>query len=250
MKKLKDILFVIFNQLTFILFLLIFITINSKSQTITNGTFDMVPVGFGWNTSCVSLPYEMLPESVYGGPSGFNRVAEIDLGAGICQNVSGFIPGNSYILNFLGQRRLTSSPPPIVDINIIFGSLSAYATNSNTSWLPNLYSFTFIATSVMHTLSISAGPLQTSTRGFIIDNIQIVPTPLNLNFNNFNNNLLINKSITQNNFECKIIEEKYYDLLGNELFIKPKEQYFILHIVKKCGQEIILINKKIIIYER
>lgn len=127
MKKLKDILFVIFIQLTFILFLLIFITINSKSQTITNGTFDMVPVGFGWNTSCVSLPYEMFPERVYRGPSWSNRVAEIDLGAG------------------------------------------AYATNSNTSWLPNLYLFTFI------------------------DNIQIVLTPLNLNFNNFNNNLLINK---------------------------------------------------------
>lgn len=136
-----------------------------------------------WNASGNAV--ETNPETVYGGSIAANRVAEVDLLVSLTQSITGLIVGQSYTLSYLGSRRSGAATPNPVNINITIdgAALSTTDVRSNATFGWTNSSFNFVATQTTHLLSITAGNLNVTTRGFIIDDILITPlSPLAVEF--------------------------------------------------------------------
>lgn len=138
-----------------------------SGQGVTNGDFASGAGSWGCNP-------EINMESVYGGVSGSNPVAEIDDEVNLCQTISGFIPGDVYVLSYVASRRLGGCPgPDPADVNVSIGSLSTIDSRSNTVWGFTASSFSFVANSSTETLSITPNFPAFTTCGFILDDISI-----------------------------------------------------------------------------
>jgi hypothetical protein len=136
-----------------------------------------------WNASGNGV--ETNPETVYGGSLGTNRVAEVDLLVSLTQSITGLTIGQTYTLSFRASRRTNGAAPnPVnVNINIDGAALSTTDVRSNATFGWTNSSFNFVATQTTHLLSITAGNLNITTRGFIIDDILIAPlSPLAVEF--------------------------------------------------------------------
>jgi len=156
----------------------LYTSFNTSAQTVTNGNF--TSGGAGWG--CAP---ETNPESVYGGP-GSNRVAEVDIEAGLCQTISGFTIGSLYQITFDCSRRTTCGPATqTLDFGIDGGALPTENISSTGAFSFTVEVFDFTATATSHTIDFNG--TSAGTCGLIIDNIVIslvsaLPIEL-LNFN-------------------------------------------------------------------
>lgn len=141
-----------------------FLAQSVSGQTVTNGNFSNNTYGWGCNP-------EINQETVYGGNSGTNYVAEVDQEANLCQTISGFTPGATYKLKFLASRRTTCGPTlQIINVTISGGALSATVSRNGTSFSLAQESIQFTATASSQTLTFTSGT--TGTCNMLIDNIQ------------------------------------------------------------------------------
>lgn len=164
----------------FFLGALFFLKTNSFSQLLLNGDFALGSLLWGC-TPEVSL------QSAYGG-IGSNLVAEVDAGATLCQTVAGFVPGNSYYISVDATRRTGGcGSPAITNVDLtIAGCLSVTIVRTNTvfGWSSSAYIFT--ATSLIHTITFSAGAgFGGSTCGMIIDNVVVAASALPVELTSF-----------------------------------------------------------------
>lgn len=155
------------KQVLFIWFVLALSSL--KSQSVANGDFSAGAGSWGCNP-------ETYPENVYGGGTS-NSVAEVDELAGLCQTISGFVPGSIYSISIDYSRRTGGCPGPNpAGANIIIsnGVLTASVSSNVANYALQNSVFTFTATQTMLTLSIVATFVGT-TCGLIIDNVVIAP---------------------------------------------------------------------------
>lgn len=146
-----------------ILSLIAFVSLNG--QSVTNGGFTLNASGWGCSP-------EINVESVYGGISAVNKVAEIDAQAGLCQTVSGLIVGQDYILSFDCSRRTTCGPAiQSMNVELDGGALNTNVVRNGTPFQWVNESFCFTATSSLHVLTFAA--TINGTCGLIVDNISI-----------------------------------------------------------------------------
>lgn len=142
------------------------------AQAVVNGNFQSGTSGW---TSCGAI--EVNPETVYGGVLGTNVVAEVDILATLCQDIGGFVIGQTYTLSFIATRRNGGCPGPNpVDANVRIspGALTQFDSRSGAwNWVASSYNF--IATAATQQLTFTAGPTQSTTCGYIVDDIQIQP---------------------------------------------------------------------------
>lgn len=152
------------NRLILNLFLaMLFVSSNISAQTVTNGTFTSGSTGWGCSP-------ETNPQSVYGGggPSGSNRVAEVDSKAGLCQTISGFTIGSVYNVTFDCSKRVPCGPPiQTLDFSIDGGALAPQNITRTGTFGFTAETFNFTATATSHTIDFNG------TCGLIIDNIVI-----------------------------------------------------------------------------
>jgi len=141
------------------------ITLSSYGQTVTNGSFSSGTTGWGCNP-------ETGIESVYGGPSGTNFIAEVDEAAGLCQTISGFTIGTSYRLNLEVSRRTTCGPA-LQAMTVTIGNLTGNVSRNGTAFAFAPETFTFTATATTLTLNFSA--TTAGTCNLILDNVSISP---------------------------------------------------------------------------
>ncbi|NNT71702.1 HYR domain-containing protein [Flavobacterium sp. IMCC34852] len=113
-------------------------------------------------------------EAGYGGSNPFNAVAEIDHEpVTLCQNISGFVVGQTYQLTFRASRR--SGAPPTVGtiITIDGGALNTTVSRSNGLFSLTPETISFVATQTTHQLKFEPSAGWGGTVGFIIDDISI-----------------------------------------------------------------------------
>jgi hypothetical protein len=164
----------------FFLGALFFLKTDSFSQLLLNGDFTL-------GTSLWSCTPEVSIQSAYGG-IGSNLVAEVDAAATLCQTVLGFIPGNSYYISVDASRRTGGcGSPAITNVDLtVAGCLSVTIVRTNTvfGWSSSAYIFT--ATSLIHTITFSAGAgFGGSTCGMIIDNVVVAASALPVELTSF-----------------------------------------------------------------
>lgn len=135
------------------------------SQTLVNGNFNSGTASWGCNA-------ETNAESVYGGSSTTNLVAEVDAEAGLCQTVTGLTPGAYYRLTFLCSRRTTCGPT-VQNMNVTLsgGVLNKAVSRNGTAFSLALETGYFVASSTSHLLTFTGNT--TETCNLIVDNIQI-----------------------------------------------------------------------------
>jgi hypothetical protein len=132
--------------------------------TVSNYNFSNGTTGWGCNP-------EVNYEGTYGGSSwSSNRVAEVDQEAGLCQTISGFVPGAVYRLRFQASRR-TNCGPTAQSIRANIAELSGFVSRNGTNFNFTWESFDFTATSASHVLSFTS-PLS-GTCNILVDNIEI-----------------------------------------------------------------------------
>ncbi|MCH2224735.1 MAG: DUF642 domain-containing protein [Crocinitomicaceae bacterium] len=143
--------------------------ISGFSQSVLNGSFNSGSSNWG----CSPEAYHV--ESVYGGSNTTNRVAEIDNAAGLCQSISGFTIGDTYILTFDCSRR-TNCGPTLQSMNLTIdgNALSTSISRNGTSFSFVGESFSFTATATTHTITFSG--TSGGTCGLILDNITVLNT--------------------------------------------------------------------------
>lgn len=133
------------------------------SQTISNGNFNSGTASWGCNP-------ETNPESVYGGSSGTNVVAEVDAAAGLCQTITGLTVGALYRVSFLCSRR-TSCGPVVQNMNVTIGGATKSFSRNGTAFSLVPEFIDFVPTATVHTLSFTG--TTTETCNLLVDNIQI-----------------------------------------------------------------------------
>lgn len=135
------------------------------AQTISNGNFNNGTTSWGCNP-------ETNAESVYGGTSTTNQVAEVDASAGLCQTINGFAVGAYYRLSFLCSRRTTCGPTvQSMNVTMSGGVINRSVSRNGTAFSLTNESINFVATSTSHTLSFVG--TTTETCNLLLDNIQI-----------------------------------------------------------------------------
>ena len=146
-------------------FLTILTGFNLSAQVITNGNFNGGTTGWGCNP-------EVNTESVYGGSSVTNQVAEVDEAAGLCQTISGFTVGSYYRLSMVVSRRTTCGPT-VQGMKITFSNnaLNASVSRNGTNFALTTETFTFVATSTTQTLNFAA--TTAGTCNLLVDNVSL-----------------------------------------------------------------------------
>lgn len=140
-----------------------------QAQGIANGDFSSGTASWGCSP-------ETNAESVYGGSSGTNAVAEVDNGAGLCQTISGFTIGSVYRFSISYCRRTGGGcpAPNPAGANITIGSVLTASVSSNlTTFSFQTSSFNFTANQTSLTLNVVPN-FTGSTCGLIVDNLSIV----------------------------------------------------------------------------
>lgn len=133
------------------------------AQTISNGNFNSGTASWGCNP-------ETNAESVYGGSSNSNTVAEIDATAGLCQTINGLTVGALYRVTFLCSRR-TSCGPTVQSMNVTIGSASKSISRNGTAFSLVPEFIDFVPTAGVQTLTFTGAT--TETCNLLVDNIQI-----------------------------------------------------------------------------
>jgi hypothetical protein len=135
------------------------------AQTIANGNFNSGTASWGCNP-------ETNAESVYGGSSTTNTVAEVDAVAGLCQTINGLTIGALYRVSFLCSRR-TSCGPTVQSMNVtISGGVATKSISRNGTGFSMTTEFVdFVPTAIVHTLTFTG--TTTETCNLLVDNIQI-----------------------------------------------------------------------------
>lgn len=133
------------------------------SQTIANGNFNSGTASWGCNP-------ETNAESVYGGSSNTNMVAEVDASAGLCQTITGLTVGALYRISFLCSRR-TSCGPNVQSMNVTISSASKSITRNSTGFSLTTEFLDFVPTATVHTLTFTG--TTTETCNLLVDNIRI-----------------------------------------------------------------------------
>lgn len=138
-----------------------------QAQGITNGNFSSGTTGWGCSP-------ETNAENVYGGSSS-NSVAEVDIGAGLCQTISGLTIGSVYRFSISYCRRTGGCPAPNpAGANITIGTaLTTSVSSSLTTFSFQTSSFNFTANQTSLTLNIVPN-FTGSTCGLIVDDLSIV----------------------------------------------------------------------------
>lgn len=136
-----------------------------NAQSISNGNFNSGTASWGCNP-------ETNTESVYGGSSTTNMVAEVDAQAGLCQTINGLTVGALYRVTFLCSRR-TSCGPVVQSMNV---AVSGGAASKNISRNGTAFSLVsefvdFVPTATVHTLTFTG--TTTETCNLLVDNIQL-----------------------------------------------------------------------------
>ena len=140
--------------------------IPTNAQSITNGNFNSRNSGWGCNPEAVDR------ESTYGGSSSTNRVAEVDIQAGLCQTITGFTIGSEYSLSFKCSRRTTCGPTlQTMDVTISGGVLSETVSRNGGGFNFTTETFSFVANATSHTLEFEG--TVSGTCGLILDDIEI-----------------------------------------------------------------------------
>jgi len=118
---------------------------------------------------------EINNEVTYGGIDPNNWVAEVDVTVGLCQIVTGFIPGEQYELSFDCSGRSSACGPDNQSINVtIDGVLSENIFRDNTFFDLVNERFCFTASSTTHTLNFVSTTVPEVSCGAVIDNVEIV----------------------------------------------------------------------------
>ena len=135
------------------------------AQTIANGNFNLGVDSWGCNP-------ETNLESVYGGASNTNTVAEVDAAAGLCQTITGLTVGAFYRLSFLCSRR-TNCGPTLQSINVTMsgGVFSRAVSRNGTAFSLALETIDFVATSTSHTITFAG--TTTETCNLLLDDLRI-----------------------------------------------------------------------------
>lgn len=135
------------------------------AQTVLNGNFNSN--GASWGCSP-----EVNAESVYGGSSNSNLVAEVDALAGLCQTISGFTAGSYYKLSFLCSRRTTCGPTvQTMNVSMSGGVMNRSVSRNGTAFSLTTEFIYFYANAATHTLTFTG--TTTETCNLLVDNIQI-----------------------------------------------------------------------------
>lgn len=140
-------------------------------QLTTNGSF--TSGGDNWN-QCGNNVEAYGTEAGYGGSNPSNAVAEIDHEpVTLCQNINGFVVGQTYQLTFKASRR--SGAPSTVGtiITIDGGALNTTVSRSNSVFSLTAETISFVATQTTHQLKFEPSAGWGGTVGFIIDDIAI-----------------------------------------------------------------------------
>ncbi|MNK09837.1 hypothetical protein D3C87_278190 [compost metagenome] len=148
----------------FILALTCMLLCHVHAQTVANGNFNTGTTSWGCNP-------ETNTESVYGGASTTNTVAEVDAAAGLCQTITGFTIGSYYRLSFLCSRRTTCGPANQSMSVSISGGATRNISRNGTAFSLVSESIDFYATSASHTLTFTG--TTTETCNLIVDDIRI-----------------------------------------------------------------------------
>jgi hypothetical protein len=108
-------------------------------------------------------------------PKSSNFVAEVDKVMSLCQTISGLTVGDKYVLTFKATRRQNDDTPNPVSANVMIdgGALSKVVTRTNTTFELTAESFVFTATQETHKLTFTPSANNTSTLGFVVDDISI-----------------------------------------------------------------------------
>lgn len=133
------------------------------AQTIANGNFNSGTTSWGCSP-------ETNTESVYGGSSTTNTVAEVDVAAGLCQTITGLTVGASYRITFLCSRR-TSCGPTLQSMNVTIGAASKSISRNGTAFSLTTEFVDFVPTATSHTLTFTG--TTTETCNLLVDNIQV-----------------------------------------------------------------------------
>lgn len=135
------------------------------AQTVLNGNFN----SSGTNWGCSP---EVNAESVYGGSSTTNQVAEVDVAAGLCQTITGFTSGSYYRLSFKCSRRTTCGPTlQSLNVTLSGGVLNQNVSRNGTAFSLATETFFFIANAASLTLTFTG--TTTETCNLLVDDIQI-----------------------------------------------------------------------------
>lgn len=137
----------------------------AHAQTVANGNFNLGVTSWGCNP-------ETNIESVYGGVSNTNTVAEVDAAAGLCQTITGFTVGSFYRLSFLCSRR-TNCGPTLQSMNVTMsgGVFARSVSRNGTGFSLALETIDFVATATSHTLTFAG--TTTETCNLLLDDIRI-----------------------------------------------------------------------------
>lgn len=140
-------------------------------QLTTNGSF--ASGSDNWN-QCGNNVEAYGTEASYGGSNPFNAVAEIDHEpVTLCQNINGFVVGQTYQLTFRASRRLGAPPTVGTVITIDGGALNTTVSRSNNIFSLTPETISFVATQTTHQLKFEPSAGWGGTVGFIIDDIAI-----------------------------------------------------------------------------
>ncbi len=164
------------------------------SELVTNGNFNAGSAN--WN-DCGNI-VEVNPETGYGGTTIGNIIAEVDPDATtsttddrtLCQTITGFIPGKTYILTLKASRRTNpSGAPTTVGANIVIdgSALTTSVTRTNTVFSLTTSTFTFTATQTTHQLRLTPTSQWGTGLGLIVDDISIKAQSNGTITNSFNN---------------------------------------------------------------
>lgn len=150
---------------TLILALSCILQCTTYAQTISNGNFNSGTASWGCNP-------ETNAESVYGGSSNTNMVAEVDAVAGLCQTINGLTVGALYRISFLCSRR-TSCGPTVQSMNVAIsgGAATKSISRNGTGFSMTTEFVDFVPTANVHTLTFTG--TTTETCNLLVDNIQI-----------------------------------------------------------------------------
>lgn len=135
------------------------------AQTVANGNFNAGVASWGCNP-------ETNTESVYGGASTTNVVAEVDALAGLCQTINGFAVGAYYRLSFRCSRRTNCGPTnQTMNVTVSGGAATRSISRNGTGFSLALETIDFYATSATHTITFTG--TTTETCNLLVDDIQI-----------------------------------------------------------------------------
>lgn len=157
----------------FSILLFAFCAFYMQAQVVINGDFNLQTVSWG----CSPEAYHY--ETTYGGTDPTNIVAEIDMQAGLCQTINGFVAGHDYTFSFDVSRRTTCGPT-IQSFNFEIDSglvLSTPVSRNGVPWGWTEECFTFTATDTTHEiLFYGTSP---GTCALIVDNLKVNAKPTN-----------------------------------------------------------------------